>query len=65
MPGEDVGTITDAGAVNVIYYSPGANQLSFPNNQFWTQDSPASKRSPNLEIRSASRSPAVISTETR
>jgi hypothetical protein len=40
VPGEDVGTITDAGAVNVIYYSPGANQLSFTNNQIWTQDSP-------------------------
>jgi hypothetical protein len=24
----------------VIYYSPGANQLSFTNNQIWTQDSP-------------------------
>lgn len=40
VPGEDVGTITDAGAVNVIYYKPGANLLSFENNQFWTQDSP-------------------------
>jgi hypothetical protein len=40
VPGEDVGTITDAGAVNVIYYSPGANQLAFSNNQIWTQDSP-------------------------
>jgi hypothetical protein len=40
VPGEDVGTITDAGAVNVIYYKPGANLLSFDNNQFWTQDSP-------------------------
>jgi FG-GAP repeat len=40
VPGEDVGTITDAGAVNVIYYSPGANQLAFTNNQIWTQDSP-------------------------
>ena len=40
VPGEDVGTISDAGAVNVIYFSPVANKLSFPNNQLWTQDSP-------------------------
>ena len=40
VPGEDVGTITDAGAVNVIYYKPTANQLAFDNNQLWTQDSP-------------------------
>lgn len=39
VPGEDVGTISDAGAVNVIYFNPGANMLSFLNNQFWTQDS--------------------------
>jgi hypothetical protein len=40
VPGEDVGTVVDAGAVNVIYYSPGADQLAFANNQIWTQDSP-------------------------
>jgi hypothetical protein len=40
VPGEDVGSIPDAGAVNVIYFSSGPNQLSFPNNQIWTQDSP-------------------------
>jgi len=40
VPGEDVGTISDAGAVNVIYFSPVANKLSFPNNQLLTQDSP-------------------------
>jgi hypothetical protein len=40
VPGEDVGIIADAGAVNVIYFSPTANQLSFANNQLWTQDSP-------------------------
>ena len=39
VPGEDVGSIVDAGAVNVIYYSAGANQLAFQNNQLWTQDS--------------------------
>ena len=40
VPGEDVGAVTDAGAVHVIYYKPSANQLTFDNNQFWTQDSP-------------------------
>jgi hypothetical protein len=40
VPGEDVGTIIDAGAVNVIYFSPVENALSFDNNQLWTQDSP-------------------------
>ena len=40
VPGEDLGTIRDAGAVNVIYFSPSANKLSFTNNQLWTQDSP-------------------------
>jgi hypothetical protein len=34
---EDVGTITDAGAVNVIYGS--ASGLTAADNQFWTQDS--------------------------
>ena len=40
VPGEGVGNVRDAGAVNVIYFNPGANTLSFPNNQLWTQDSP-------------------------
>lgn len=39
VPGEDVGAIPDAGAVNVIYFDPAVNQLSFPNNQLWTQNS--------------------------
>jgi hypothetical protein len=39
VPGEDVRDVTDAGAVNVIYFNPGANRLSFPNNQLWTQNS--------------------------
>jgi hypothetical protein len=38
VPGEDVGTVADAGAVNVIYFNAGAGQLSFGNNQLWTQD---------------------------
>src|SRR5438093_3562945 len=33
---EDVGTVADAGAVNVIYGSAGG--LSATNNQFWTED---------------------------
>jgi hypothetical protein len=33
---EDVGTVADAGAVNVIYGSPSG--LSATNNQFWTED---------------------------
>jgi FG-GAP repeat protein len=37
VPREDVGSVTDAGAVNVIY---GSNQgLSATGNQFWNQDS--------------------------
>lgn len=40
VPGEDVRTIRDAGSVNVIYFSPAANKLSFANNQLWTQVSP-------------------------
>ena len=40
VPGEDVGTVVDAGAVNVIYFNPTTNNLSFPNNQIWNQDSP-------------------------
>jgi hypothetical protein len=37
VPGEDVGTIADAGAVNVIYGSAGG--LTAARNQFWTRDS--------------------------
>jgi hypothetical protein len=36
VPGEDVGTIADAGAVNVIYGSSGG--LTAARNQFWTRD---------------------------
>jgi FG-GAP repeat protein len=38
VPGEDVGTIDDAGAVNVLYGS--AAGLTAAGNQFWHQDSP-------------------------
>jgi hypothetical protein len=38
VPGEDVGTVGDAGAVNVIYGSPAG--LTAARNQFWNQDTP-------------------------
>jgi hypothetical protein len=37
---EDVGTIADAGAVNVLYGSGAGLQATAPDDQFWTQDSP-------------------------
>jgi FG-GAP repeat protein len=37
---EDVGTIVDAGAVNVLYGSAAGVQATAPDDQFWTQDSP-------------------------
>jgi hypothetical protein len=37
---EDLGSIVDAGAINVIYADAGPNGLMAANNQFWTQDSP-------------------------
>jgi hypothetical protein len=39
VPGEDIGSIQDAGAVNVVYGSSGAGLVS-TNNQFWHQNSP-------------------------
>src|SRR3954471_15806258 len=38
VPGEALGSLTGAGAVNVIYGT--ASGLSPAGNQFWTQDSP-------------------------
>jgi uncharacterized delta-60 repeat protein len=38
VPGEDIGSVVDAGAVNVIYGSAGG--LTATGNQFWNQDSP-------------------------
>ncbi|MFL5797663.1 MAG: integrin alpha [Actinomycetota bacterium] len=38
VPGEDIGTVRDAGAVNVLYGT--ATGLSTTGNQFWSQDSP-------------------------
>ncbi len=35
-PGEDIGSISEAGGVNVIYGSP--SRLSISGNQFWHQD---------------------------
>jgi len=40
VPNEDVGTITDAGAVNVVYGSPTGLSILFVADQFWSQDSP-------------------------
>ena len=39
VPGEDVGTATNAGAVNVLYGSAKGLQADSPDDQFWTQDS--------------------------
>ena len=39
MPNEDVGSVSNAGAVHVIYGSNGAG-LTDAGNQFWHQDSP-------------------------
>jgi flavin-dependent dehydrogenase len=39
VPGEDLGSIIDAGAVNVIYGSPsGLSAAAALADQFWTQD---------------------------
>src|ERR1043166_9472985 len=38
LPTEDLGTLSDAGAVNVLYGREGG--LSATNNQFWTRSSP-------------------------
>lgn len=38
VPGEDIGTVRDAGAVNVIYGSPKG--LTARGDQFWSQKSP-------------------------
>jgi hypothetical protein len=38
VPAEDVGTLADAGAVNVIYGAPGS--LTAAGNQIWDQNSP-------------------------
>jgi hypothetical protein len=39
VPGEDIGTVQDAGAVNVVYGS-SASGLTTTNNQFWHQGTP-------------------------
>ncbi len=40
VPFEDIDTITDAGAVNVVYGSPDGLSLLGVDTQFWNQDSP-------------------------
>src|SRR6266511_2534594 len=37
---ENVGTVSDAGAVNVPYGSAGGLQATSPDDQFWNQDGP-------------------------
>jgi hypothetical protein len=39
VEGEDVGTVMDAGAVNVLYGSSSGLQATSPDDQFWSQDS--------------------------
>jgi hypothetical protein len=43
VPGEDVGTVADAGAVNVLYGSASGLQAAAPDDQFWNQDSPSAR----------------------
>ena len=40
VPGEDFGSVTNAGAVNVIYGSASGLSATAVPDQFWTQDSP-------------------------
>src|SRR5262249_37566106 len=40
VPFEDIGTTSDAGAVNVIYGSAGGLSATAIPDQFWDQDSP-------------------------
>ncbi len=40
VPYEDIDTITDAGAVNVVYGSPTGLSILAVDDQFWNQDSP-------------------------
>jgi hypothetical protein len=39
IPSEDVGTVDDAGAVQVLYGSDAGIQATSPDDQFWNQDS--------------------------
>lgn len=40
VPLEDVGSVVDAGAVQVLYGSATGLQVTAPDDQFWSQDSP-------------------------
>jgi hypothetical protein len=40
VPSEDLGGLTDAGALSVLYGSSGGLQATSPPDQLWTQDSP-------------------------
>jgi len=39
VPFEDIGTVSDAGAVHVLYGSAAGLQATAPDDQFWSQDS--------------------------
>ncbi|HEV8420457.1 MAG TPA: hypothetical protein VGR13_03785, partial [Actinomycetota bacterium] len=41
MPLEDVASVVDAGGAQVLYGSPAGLQATAPDDQFWSQDSPA------------------------
>ncbi len=43
IPGEDVGSIVQGGAVAVLYGSPGGVQADSPDDQFWSQEGPSVK----------------------
>ena len=40
VPFESVGSVLDAGAVNILYGSSSGLQASSPDDQIWHQDSP-------------------------
>jgi hypothetical protein len=45
VPGEDLETVADAGAVNALYRNSSSGYLSAANNQFWSQNSAPEMRS--------------------
>ena len=59
---EDLGSVGDAGAVNVLY--GGAGGLSATGNQFWTRTAPASSTPPRSSTSSAGPWPRATSTAT-
>ena len=45
---ENIGTVSDAGAVNVLYGSPVGLQTASPADQFWHQDGPGVDDAPEV-----------------